>query len=237
MRSNSHRLDRFIRSNSSLSLSEVRLAIAKGRVRVDGALEQASNTLINKFNRVELDQSVLQDNSPRYLMLNKPKGVVSATKDAKHSCVTDLLKDEDKQDLHIVGRLDFNSTGLVLLTNDGRWSRAINKPELKLAKYYRVELENPIEVECIEAFKQGIYFDYEGITTLPAQLQILSERCADLTLIDGRYHQIKRMFGRFQNKVLELHRYRVGDIELDETLGEGQYRKLSAKEIASVNLD
>ncbi len=116
-------------------------------------------------------------------MLNKPRGVVSATKDLKHPTVLDLIQHPQKNKLHIAGRLDFNTTGLVLLTNDGAWSRKISLPETRLAKTYEVTLSKPLIDEYVAVFREGIYFAYENITTQPAFLEILSEYTARLSLI------------------------------------------------------
>ncbi|MGO3164651.1 MAG: 16S rRNA pseudouridine(516) synthase [Sphingobacteriaceae bacterium] len=165
-------------------------------------------------------------------MLNKPRGVVSATKDAKHSTVLDLIRHPQKNELHIVGRLDLNTTGLVLLTNDGAWSRKISLPETKLAKTYEVTLSKALDDQYIDVFREGIYFGYENITTQPACLEILSEYTARLSLTEGKYHQVKRMFGHFRNEVLALHRVSVGHLSLDG-LKVGQSRLLTLEE--SVN--
>ncbi len=162
-------------------------------------------------------------------MLNKPRGVVSATKDVEHTTVLDLIQHPRKNELHIVGRLDFNTTGLMLLTNDGAWSRRISLPETKLAKIYEVTLSKPVSAEYITAFREGIYFAYEDITTQAASLEILSEFSARLSLIEGKYHQVKRMFGHFQNEVLALHRVSVGHIALGE-LEVGHSRLLMVEE-------
>ena len=167
-------------------------------------------------------------------MLNKPAGVVSATVDMQHTTVTDLLSQDYRAELHIVGRLDFNSTGLLLLTNDGRWSQRISQPGRKLLKRYRVTVESPLTPEYVRQFQQGMYFAYEGITTRPAQLTILSDYAAEVGLVEGRYHQLKRMFGRFNNKVLSIHRVAVGPLHLDEHLLVGQSRNLTAAELAVI---
>jgi 16S rRNA pseudouridine516 synthase len=145
----------------------------------------------------------------------------------------DLLveKNINTDDLHIVGRLDLHSSGLLLLTNDGDWSRALMSPENKVAKVYEVTVEHPINGECIQAFANGMYFSYEDIITKPAQLEKLSECVAKVTLEEGRYHQIKRMFGRFRNPVLALHRVSIGEIELDADLAPGEYRALRKNEV------
>lgn len=214
MKSKTGRLDRFISQNSVFSLSDTRLLIAQKRIVLDGDVAHSIQQKVNEFTHVVLDGRCLQDKNPVYIMLNKPKGVVSATKDLKHPTVLDLIQHPQKNELHIVGRLDFNTTGLVLLTNDGAWSRKISLPETKLAKTYEVLLSKPLTDEYIAVFREGIYFAYEDITTQPACLEILSEYTAKLSLIEGKYHQVKRMFGFFQNEVLALHRVSVGEFSL-----------------------
>lgn len=229
------RLDRAISKATGESLRSVRGQIARGEVRVNGALAQAPTQQVDKFTRVEVCGNTLPYQIPRYLMMNKPSGVVSATKDAQHGTALDLLSHPQSSELHIVGRLDYNSTGLLLLTNDGHWSRAISTPRSGLAKRYRVRLQHPASKECIAAFAEGMHFAFENITTLPATLQPVGHCEADVTLYEGKYHQIKRMFGRFGNKVLTLHRMAVGDVFLDPALAPGEYRELSAAERHCLN--
>ena len=232
MNSSSTRLDRYLsRATEGVTLRDVKLLLAQGRVVVDGEIARSSNQTIHKFSHIEFDGHFLQKNDPVYLMLNKPKGVVSATKDIKHKTVIDIIKHPGKSDLHITGRLDFNSTGLMLLTNDSRWSKKLMSPEHKVKKVYRVVVEKPLTNDIVQAFKSGMYFKFENMTTLPAQLDIISETVAEVTLMEGRYHQIKRMFGRFDNKVLDLHRLSIGEFTLDKDLLPGQCRELNASEI------
>jgi 16S rRNA pseudouridine516 synthase len=226
-----YRLDRFISAKTTTPKSEVRLILAQKRIHVDGQLATDINQPIDQFSHVVLDENVLQNNTRRYIMMNKPIGVVSATKDEQHKTVMDLIDNENAADLHIVGRLDLNSSGLLLLTNDGDWSRSLMSPENKVAKVYEVTLEHTITDECIQAFADGMYFSYEDITTKPAQLERISECVAKVTLEEGRYHQIKRMFGRFRNPVLALHRVSIGEIKLDDGLAPGEYRALTHDEI------
>ncbi len=225
----STRLDRFVSQNSSYKLSDIQLLLAQKRIRVDGQAADSIQQKVSKFTHVMLDDHCLQNNQPLYIMLNKPKGVVSATKDPEHTTVLDLIDHPLKHELHIAGRLDFNSTGLVLLTNDGAWSREISLPATKLSKTYEVTLSKPVTGEYVKAFQQGIYFAYEDITTQPAQLEILSPYKARISLVEGKYHQVKRMFGYFQNEVLSLHRISVGDITLDG-LAVGEWRVLDGSE-------
>lgn len=231
MQSNRARLDRFVSKKTGISRRDVRLLVAQGRLLVDGKKACAINQPVEQFTHVTLDQQVLQSQTPAYVMLNKPKGVVSATSDTRHSTVIDLLHREDREQLHIVGRLDFNSSGLMLLTNDGRWSRQLTMPECKVNKVYRVALKKPLTNDYIDTFAEGMYFSYEGITTRPAGLTILSDYVAEVSLTEGRYHQIKRMFGRFRNPVVELHRVSIGGIYLDESLQPGASRELTPEEV------
>ncbi|HHX34538.1 MAG TPA: pseudouridine synthase [Gammaproteobacteria bacterium] len=234
-KSTSHRLDRFISQNSAFKLADTRLLLAQKRILLDGQLAHSAQQKVTQFTHVLLDGHCLQDNQPMYLILNKPQGVVSATKDLQHTTVLDLLDHPQKNELHIVGRLDLNTTGLVLLTNDGAWSRKISLPETKLAKTYEVTLAQPLTSEYIDVFREGIYFAYEGITTQPACLDILSDYRAKLTLTEGKYHQVKRMFGFFQNQVLALHRASVGPLTLTG-LELGQSRVLTAQELSAIDM-
>ncbi|PKG55981.1 16S rRNA pseudouridine(516) synthase [Shewanella sp. Choline-02u-19] len=232
MESKRARLDRFISVKTSINRKHVRLLLAKGLVEVDGKVARDIDQIIDEFSHVCLEGEVLQANTPSYVMLHKPIGVVSATVDDKHKTVIDLLTQKDKHSLHIVGRLDLNTSGLLLLTNDGRWSKRLMSPEHKVAKLYRVTLENPLDVSYINAFAAGMYFEFEDITTLPAKLEIIDEYTALVSLMEGRYHQIKRMFGRFRNPVVGLHRISVGNIVLDSNLVPGQSRLLTAEEVS-----
>ena len=229
------RLDRFVSNLPRFNRADARLLLAAGRLRVDGAVVRDARYEVREFSRIELDDELLQAGKPaRYFMLNKPAGVVSATEHGEHRTVLDLLDEPDKHELHIGGRLDLTTTGLLIVTNDGLWSRRLTEPRSRLGKVYRVNTERPITAEYAEVFARGLYFAYENLTTLPAELEILGSREALLTLHEGRYHQVKRMFGHFQNKVIGLHRERMGPLQLDPQLAPGQYRALSAAEIALV---
>jgi 16S rRNA pseudouridine516 synthase len=235
MQSKRARLDRFVSVRTGISRRHVRPLLAQGRLIVDGSPATAIHQLIDEFTHVALDGRVLQAKKPVYLMMNKPMGVVSATWDDRHKTVIDLLERPDRESLHIVGRLDFNSSGLILLTNDGRWSRHLTTPAQKVPKVYRVVLANPLTDEYIAAFAKGMYFPFEDITTRPARLKILDDFTAEVTLVEGRYHQIKRMFGRFQNPVLSLHRSAIGSLPLDAGLAPGESRELADGEVGYFN--
>lgn len=231
MSAQSNRLDRFLSQTiTGLNRKSVRLILAQGRVRVDGQIARDIHQLVDFFSQIHLDDEPIQANQPHYLMLHKPVGVVSATQDPEHRTVIDLLSHPNRDELHIVGRLDLNSSGLLLLTNDGRWSSRLTDPKHKVAKRYQVTLEKPVTEEYVTAFAEGMYFPFEGITTQPATLNIITAHQVEVILTEGRYHQIKRMFGRFRNPVLALHRVAIGSIQLDSNLAEGESRDLTPAE-------
>lgn len=226
------RLDRFLTQQTRLSKADVRQYLLSGRVRVGDAVCRDASLKIKPMMQILLDDRQLAGETPRYYMLHKPRGVVSATRDDEHPTVLSLLPESLQDGLHIAGRLDLNTTGLMLLTNDGRWSRRVTQPEVKIPKVYRVGTARPIESTYTETFRQGIYFAYEDLTTSQAELDILDTRLARLTIYEGRYHQVKRMFGHFRNQVLSLHREQIGPLALDADLAEGEYRALTEDEVA-----
>lgn len=227
------RLDRFLNKQLELGRQAVQRLLLQGQVRVDGQPVRDGRQEIDAFSRIEHAGVLLQPGQTRrYLMLHKPAGCVSATHDVQHRTVLDLLPEEQRAGLHIAGRLDGNTTGLLLLTNDGQWSRRLTLPGSKLPKVYHVETAEPIGAEYVATFARGMYFAFEDLTTLPAQLELLDSHHARLTLIEGRYHQVKRMFGHFRNRVVRLHRESIGPIRLDPALRPGEFRALHAAEIA-----
>ncbi|EKF73087.1 ribosomal small subunit pseudouridine synthase A [Alcanivorax hongdengensis A-11-3] len=227
------RLDRFLSQQLGISRKATRPLLAAGRVWLDGEPVSDRQRVVTPFSRVNVDGRLLQQRERRYLMLNKPAGVVSATRDDRHPTVMDLL-DEPAADLHLPGRLDYHTTGLLLLTNDGDWSRRLSDPREGVSKRYRVWLEKPLTQADVQMFADGIHFPYENITTRPAQLQITAECEALVVLCEGRYHQIKRMFGRCGNRVVGLERLAIGGLWLDPQLARGESRALTAQEVQAV---
>ena len=228
------RLDRLVQARLSCSARTVHLLFARRKVLLNGVAVDSGRRHISGFCRVEVEGRVLQAREPVYLMMHKPRGCVSATTDGRNATVLDLIDLPSKEQLHLAGRLDFNTTGLLLLTNDGNWSRRITLPQRKIAKTYRVQTRDEITAQYVRTFATGIHFRFEDLTTLPAELKLLSANTAELTLHEGRYHQVKRMFGFFQNEVIGLHRQSVGNIVLDADLLPGHYRHLSPAEVASI---
>jgi 16S rRNA pseudouridine516 synthase len=229
------RVDRFLSNLPCFNRKQVRLLLVEKRVRIDGKITSDPHAEVREFSRVEVDEQVLQAGKPvRHFMLHKPAGCVSATRDPQHPTVLDLIHEPDKDELHIAGRLDFNTTGLMLITNDGSWSRRLTQPQTKLPKVYYVETEQTIGPEYALKFSEGLYFAFEDLTTQPAGLELLGPTSARLSIVEGRYHQVKRMFGHFDNKVLRLHRERMGPLVLDQALKPGEYRPLSVDEIEMI---
>lgn len=226
MASYAARLDKFISQELGYKKSQVQLLLARGLVNVDDVVCRNGEQRIGQFSKVQVEGRVLRHHKPVYLMLHKPAGVVSATTDAEHTTVLDLLP-QQYQGLHIAGRLDLNSTGLVLLTNDGQWSRKITQPNTKLPKHYEVTLANAITPQQVEGFEQGIYFAFEDLTTAPAQLIVTGLTTATVILHEGRYHQIKRMFGHFRNPVLSIHRTQIGHIKFPQSLAAKEHLVVS----------
>ncbi len=233
-RAQAMRLDKFVSNNSPYSRSEVRRLLRSGRLLVNGKPARDSGMTLVASDEVALDGEVLVPRQPRYLMLHKPAGVVSATEDGSHRTVLVLLPAALRTGLHIAGRLDIDSTGLVLLTDDGQWSHRAKAPG-QHEKRYRVGTARPLETGYTEAFATGLRLrGEEDQPTRPARLEILGPCEARVWLQEGRYHQVKRMFAALGNHVESLHREAIGSIELDSALAPGQWRPLTAAEIASV---
>lgn len=227
------KLNRLLGKHESTGRSRAQAMIVAGEVLVNGVVVIEGTREVTRFDRVEVQGQIIQAGQRAlYVMLHKPAGYVSATVDAEHPTVLDLIDDPDKAELHLAGRLDRASTGLVLLTNDGVWSKRITEPLFKLPKTYLVETAEPIAPEAVAAFAAGFYFHTEDLVTQPAELVLLGQRTARVTLWEGRYHQIKRMFHRVGNRVTRLHRESIGPLRLPEELAEGEWRFLTADEAA-----
>jgi 16S rRNA pseudouridine516 synthase len=225
------RLDRLLTRQLQLRKAAVQLLLAQRRIKVDGSVVDSGELIINGFNAVTVDDKPVNVRQAIYVMLHKPCGVLSATTDHKHPVATALIQHPAAAQLHIAGRLDLHSSGLLLLTNDGSWSRQLSRPANRITKVYEVTVQHPLQPAHVAAFAQGMYFDFEGITTRPALLEILGDHHARVSLQEGRYHQIKRMFGRFRNPVTSIHRIAIGGVVLDEALKPGEWRELSGDEV------
>lgn len=228
------RLDKYLAHATGLTRSRAHGMIRSGQVTVNGEVIKIIGYKLPTDAEVTWRDQVLSLTGKRYIMLNKPEGVVCATSDAEHKTVIDLLDMDNKKELHVAGRLDIDTTGLVLITDDGEWSHRITSPKHRCDKTYLVTLAEPLEENVSEKFAEGISLRNEKRKTLPAKLEVLNPTKVRLTISEGKYHQVKRMFAAVGNRVVELHRERVGPVKLDSSLLEGQWRDLSDEEIASL---
>lgn len=227
------RLDKYISHQLKCGSKSARLLIAQGKVSINAIVVRDNLIEVNALSNVACEGRSLGSEQAHYVMLNKPRGIVSATVDEEHQTVVDLIHESYGEQLHIAGRLDKESTGLLILTNDGIWSKLLTEPIMAIPKRYMVTTENEIATEVAERFAEGFYFAYEDITTLPAELEILSPRSAIVTIYEGKYHQIKRMFHAVGNRITSLHRLSIGCLEIDPSLEAGEYRSLTDAEIVS----
>ncbi|MDA9556054.1 16S rRNA pseudouridine(516) synthase RsuA [Vibrio sp.] len=230
------RLDKYLCDALGATRREATKIIKSGDVTVDEQIQKSGSFKVKDGARVEWQDREIKAPGPRYIMLFKPDGFVCSHEDGFNQTAFMLL-DEVKMDcLHFAGRLDVDTTGLVLITDDGKWSHRITSPKHKCEKVYRVWLADPLEAHYTEEFENGILLRSENEPTLPAKLEIVDEEEKEvlLTITEGKYHQVKRMFAALGNKVEHLHREQIGAIELDEALEPGEYRFLTEDEVASV---
>lgn len=227
------RLDKFLADMGLGTRSEVKKEIHKGQVRVNGIPERSPEYKLDiQKDLVEVNGRQIFYAQQEYYMLNKPAGVVSATEDKKDMTVLDLIQEKQRKDLFPVGRLDKDTEGLLLITNDGLLAHQLLSPKKHVKKTYFVRVENPVSPEDIKILEEGVDIGEEK-RTLPAEISCLSpeKNSLCLTIKEGKFHQIKRMFQAVDNKVLYLKRLSMGSLTLDETLAPGEYRPLTKEEI------
>ncbi|MDO5689075.1 MAG: pseudouridine synthase [Tissierellia bacterium] len=230
------RLDKLLGNMGYGSRKELKGILRAGDVTVNGQVEKnpAAKILPSQDQVRFLGEEVLYREFI-YLMMNKPKGVISATEDDFHRTVIDLLEEEDRVFCpYPVGRLDIDTMGLLLITNDGELTHNLLSPKKGVPKTYYAEVTGELTEADVCEFEVGIYLEPEDYTTLPARLQILevSEGSKALvTIQEGKYHQVKRMFEKVGKKVLELKRLSMGSLELDPGLMPGEYRELTEQEL------
>lgn len=228
------RLDRFLASVTELSRSEAKRAIKAGEVAVAGVAVTDPGAEVAADAAVTLAGAPLRAAGHRYFMLYKPEGYVCAAKDRLHPTVLELIDEDNREQLHVAGRLDIDTTGLVLLTDDGQWSHRITSPRRDCRKRYRATCAEPIDAGAVELFARGLFLHGERQRLRPAHLELLGPREAVVEIGEGKYHQVKRMFAAIGNAVVALHRERIGAIALDAALAEGEYRPLTEDEIGAV---
>ncbi|MDP2559957.1 16S rRNA pseudouridine(516) synthase RsuA [Psychrobium sp. 1_MG-2023] len=227
------RLDRFLSENTALTRKTAKQALHRGDVLVDGVAVKKGDIKI-KDQQVSYLGQIVSEIGDLYIMLHKPQGYVCSAVDDDGLSVLHLIDEPFKNDLHIAGRLDKDTTGLVLLTNDGQWSHRITSPKSQCSKEYIVGVSEPLLPELIEQFEHGVQLKSEEKLTRPALLDIVSSHQARLTISEGKYHQVKRMFAAVGNHVATLHRSKIGAVSLESSLESGQWRHLTKKEFLSL---
>ncbi len=228
------RLDRFLTDMGKGSRSQIRQAAKKGRIQVNGQIEKQTDRKVDTIDDiVTLDGSRVPYQTWEYFMLNKPQGVVSATEDRRYPTVVELLHGDKRKDLFPVGRLDLDTEGLLLLTNDGELAHNLLSPKKHVDKTYFAKIEGKLPEDAIEQMAKGMRLK-DQTPVQPAKLTIgklgsVSE--VFLTIQEGKFHQVKRMFEALDCQVVYLKRLSMGSLFLDETLQPGEYRPLTQEEI------
>ena len=225
------RLDKLLSNASNLTRSQASKAIRQGDVTVDGVVAPKGTVKVTDENQVIYRGTTISTPKLRYYMLNKPMGCVSANKDKNSLTVFDHLLVPRRDQLHVAGRLDKDTTGLIIATDDGKWSHRLTSPKHEHSKRYRVSLAEDLTSEAKQQLEQGIMLEGEKKITKPAVIVVLEPKIINLNITEGRYHQVKRMLLAVGNEVVGLHREAVGHIELDPELQLGAWRHLSPQEI------
>lgn len=225
------RLDKFLAEMGRGTRSQVRDMIKKGRVQINGQVVKKPEIKVNpETDSICLDGGIVEYARLEYYMLNKPQGIVSATEDGRYTTVTELIGTALRKDLFPVGRLDIDTEGLLLITNDGTLAHNLLSPKRHVDKVYRVRFQGALPDDAVKQFTEGILLE-DGTKTLPASLKALGEAEAEVTVHEGKFHQIKRMFQALGCEVVYLRRLSMGPLALDNDLEPGQYRPLNQTEL------
>jgi len=228
------RLDKYISNATDLSRTDVKKLIKAGQVSIDEEIAASGSQKISSEQIISIEGSTIQLLNNRYFMMNKPIGVVSATKDHSNPTAIDLIYEHRNQQLQIAGRLDIDTTGLLLITDDGQWNHIVTSPRTDCKKIYLVELQKPVGKDYQKKLEAGIALEGEKRRCLPASMEVIDDHHIRLCISEGKYHQVKRMITSLGNQVVSLHRLQIGGIELDPELEPGDYRPLTEDEIASI---
>ena len=229
------RLEHLLMKHFDISRKQMKKLISSGEVLIDSiAATHVSNNVDPQLQVITVLGNQIQDNSQKYFLLNKPKGIISATTDATHTTVIDLFYKENIKGLYPIGRLDRDTEGLLIITNNGPLGYRLLNPVEHIEKEYYVEVNGPLDNSCIQKFYDGIIF-HDGTICKPAILSILeSSRSFSKALViisEGKFHQIKKMFLCVGVKVTFLKRIRFGEFLLDESLSPGEYRPFNSFEL------
>lgn len=229
------RLDKLLADSGMYSRSQAREAIRGGNVSVNGAVvRRPEEKFKSDTAEIRVDGEVISCAGKRYLMLNKPAGVLSATEDPAQQTVLDLLPAPYRHmDLFPVGRLDKDTTGLLLLTNDGDFAHRVISPKKHVPKVYRAAVDGTLDGDDVAAFARGLVLA-DGTQCLPAKLTLPAPGVGRVTVYEGKYHQVKRMFAARGKPVRALYRESVGALPLDPALKPGEVRELTPAELEAV---
>ncbi len=231
------RIDKYLSVASAVSRADAKLLLRRGVVCVNGAVVKKADTKVSTGDKVTLDGKPLIFKKFVYLVMNKPMGVLSASTDKKVQTVVDLVDESYKHyELFPVGRLDKNTTGLLLITNDGDFAHRVISPKSSTDKRYFAVLDGDITDEHIELFSKGVTLA-DGTKCLPAHLERAGENKAFVTIKEGKYHQIKRMFGIVGLGVNELERLSIGSFSLPQDLKRGESREMLPEEIDMLGIE
>ncbi|MCB1798082.1 MAG: pseudouridine synthase [Gammaproteobacteria bacterium] len=228
------RLDRFVSQAAGVSRRQARILIQRGRILVDGDTVKDIARHVAPGEQVACAGELLALPQPVYLMLNKPCGLLSATTDSHQATVMTRLPEALAARVHPVGRLDKETSGLLLLSDDGAWSHRVTSPNHRCSKTYLAALAEPLAADAEQRLRQGLMLRSEKSVTRPAELTRLDDTHVRLSITEGRYHQVRRMFAALGNRVLTLHRERIGGLVLDPSLQPGDWRHLTAVEREAV---
>ena len=237
------RLDKYLADMGKGTRSQIKEAARKGRIQINGVIEKKPDTKVDpETDTIVFDESVVSYVTMEYYMLNKPQGVVSATEDNKYQTVIDLIEGKNRKDLFPVGRLDIDTEGLLLITNDGPLAHRLLAPKKHVDKIYYAVCDGFVPDSAVPEFAEGILLP-DGLKCLPAILEIISRKKEDgkalseikLTIREGKFHQVKRMMEAVGCPVIFLKRLTMGSLTLDETLKPGEYRSLTIEELELLN--
>lgn len=229
------RLDKIVSKQCCVSRKDARILIWKGSVKVDGKVVKEIDLKIDPESQsVDVGGKRINYREHLYIMMNKPSGVISASEDPKQKTVLDILPQElFRNGLFPAGRLDIDTEGLLIITDDGEFSHKMLSPRNNIYKVYEAELDGSLSDDDIKRLESGIEID-GGEKCLPAKVEILRDtecNLASISICEGKYHQVKRMFKAVGRKVLHLKRVKIGDVYLDASLGAGEARELTVEEI------
>ncbi|SYV96841.1 Pseudouridine synthase [Mycoplasmopsis edwardii] len=225
------KLEKFISNNTNYSRSEIKNLMKQGKITINEQVIKSS-VLISKNDIIKVNNNVIEDLSNVYILMNKPANYVCANRDSLHKTVFDLLdpKYQNLEDLHTVGRLDIDTEGLLIITNDGELTHNLLAPKKHVPKTYFVRVDGEIKPELVDEFKNGVDIKEDKITK-PSELIILKKNEANLTISEGKFHQIKRMFQKFDLKVIYLKRIKFNNLDLPNNLKLGEYKLIAKDEL------